>query len=154
MASVYDYEARTIGGAEISLRDYEGKVLVIANTASECGLTPQYEGLQKLYEQYKDRGLVVLGFPCNQFGGQEPGSNSDVQAFCTLNYGVTFPMFEKVDVKGPDAHPLFVHLTGGDGEQVPWNFTKFLIGRDGSLAKRFEPQSQPSDMAGDIEQLL
>ncbi len=154
MATIYDYHANTIKGTPVQLKDYEGQVVVIANTASECGLTPQYEGLQKLYEQYKDRGLVVLGFPCNQFGGQEPGTSTDIQSFCSLNYGVTFPMFEKVDVKGPNAHPLFVHLTGGDGELVPWNFTKFLIGKDGKLVKRFEPPVQPADMTEDIEALL
>ena len=152
--SVYEYEAVTLDGKPVSLEAYKGSVLLIVNTASACGLTPQYEGLQRLYDQYKERGLTVLGFPCNQFGAQEPGTHEEIQSFCSRNYGVTFPMFEKVDVRGETAHPLFRYLTGGNDELIPWNFTKFLIGRDGQPVKRFEPQTAPADLSGDIEALL
>lgn len=152
--SVYEYEAVTLEGKPVSLGDYRGSVLLIVNTASACGLTPQYEGLQQLYDQYKDRGLTILGFPCNQFGQQEPGTHEEIQTFCSRNYGVTFPMFAKIDVRGAEAHPLFRYLTGGNDELVPWNFTKFLINREGQPVKRFEPQTVPGDLKAEIEALL
>ena len=152
--TVHAYEAETLDGKTVPLSDYAGQVLLIVNTASACGLTPQYEGLQKLYERFKERGFAVLGFPCNQFGGQEPGTNEEIGAFCKRNYGVTFPMFAKVEVRGEGAHPLFKHLTGGDDELIPWNFTKFLVDREGKLVRRYEPKVTPDQLAGDIEALL
>ena len=152
--TVHAFEAETLDGRQVSLSDYAGKVLLIVNTASACGLTPQYEGLQQLYDRFRDRGFEVLGFPCNQFGGQEPGTHEEIRAFCTRNYGVTFPMFAKVEVRGEGAHPLFKHLTGGDDERIPWNFTKFLVDRDGRLVRRYEPKMTPDQLAGDIEALL
>jgi len=152
--TVHAFEAETLDGRQVSLSDYAGKVLLIVNTASACGLTPQYEGLQQLYDRFRDRGFEVLGFPCNQFGGQEPGTHEEIRAFCTRNYGVTFPMFAKVEVRGEGAHPLFKHLTGGDDELIPWNFTKFLVDRDGRLVRRYEPKMTPDQLAGDIEALL
>jgi len=152
--TVHAYEAETLDGKTVPLSDYAGQVLLIVNTASACGLTPQYEGLQKLYERFKERGFAVLGFPCNQFGGQEPGTNEEIGAFCKRNYGVTFPMFAKVEVRGEGAHPLFKHLTGGDDELIPWNFTKFLVDRGGKLVRRYEPKVTPDQLAGDIEALL
>lgn len=152
--AVYDFKADTIQGKEVSLADYKGKVLLIVNTASKCGLTPQYEGLQKLYEQYKDQGLVVLGFPCNQFKEQEPGSEADIEEFCRLNYGVTFPMFAKVDVLGEGAHPLFKYLTGlspAENHDIKWNFAKFLVDREGVVVKRIEPQVTPDELEGDVK---
>ena len=133
--------------------------MVIVNTASKCGFTPQYEGLEKVYQQYKDKGLVVLGFPCNQFGAQEPGGKEDIQEFCQLNYGVSFPMFDKIDVNGNDTHPLYEYLkkqaTGVLGsESIKWNFTKFLVDRDGKVIDRFAPTTKPEDMVRDIEALL
>jgi glutathione peroxidase len=159
MASIYSFSARTLGGEEASLAQYQGKVLLIVNTASECGFTPQYAGLQKVYESYAARGLEVLGFPCNQFGKQEPGDAAQIGAFCEKNYGVSFPMFDKVDVKGPNAHPLFRYLTGeAPGllglEAIKWNFTKFLIDRDGNVVKRYAPQTKPEAITADIEALL
>jgi len=152
--TVHAYEAETLDGKTVPLSDYAGQVLLIVNTASACGLTPQYEGLQKLYERFKERGFAVLGFPCNQFGGQEPGTNEEIGAFCKRNYGVTFPMFAKAEVRGEGAHPLFKHLTGGDDELIPWNFTKFLVDRGGKLVRRYEPKVTPDQLAGDIEALL
>ena len=156
--SVYDYSAKTILGEEKSLGDYEGKVLLIVNTASECGFTPQFEGLQKLYEAYKDQGLEILGFPCNQFGKQDPGSDEDISHFCELNYGVTFQMFSKVDVKGDNAHPLFVYLTkeakGMLTKEIKWNFTKFLVDKEGEVIDRFAPQTKPESLKKDIEKQL
>jgi glutathione peroxidase len=156
--SVYDFSAVTINGEEKSLSDYRGKVLLIVNTASKCGFTPQYQELQKLYEQYRDKGLEILGFPCNQFGNQEPGSNEEIASFCQLNYGVSFPLFAKVDVKGPDAHPLFRYLTeqapGFWNKEIKWNFTKFLVDRDGNVVKRYAPTTSPRKMEKDIEQLI
>jgi glutathione peroxidase len=159
MASIYSFAARTLGGEEVSLGQYDGKVLLIVNTASECGFTPQYAGLQKLYDTYAARGLAVLGFPCNQFGKQEPGDAEHIGSFCEKNYGVTFPMFDKVDVNGANAHPLFRYLTGeAPGllglEAIKWNFTKFLIGKDGELVKRFAPATKPQDLSREIEALL
>jgi glutathione peroxidase len=156
--SMYTYSGTTIQGQEQSLSIYSGKVLLIVNTASKCGFTPQYKELQELYEKYKDQGFVVLGFPTNQFGHQEPGSNSDIAEFCQINYGVTFPMFAKIDVKGPDAHPLFQYLTkearGFLTKTIKWNFTKFLIDRQGKVIRRYAPKTVPSKISQDIEQLL
>ncbi|HEX6983032.1 MAG TPA: glutathione peroxidase [Balneolaceae bacterium] len=149
--SVYDFKPANIDGKETSLSKYKGKVLLIVNTASECGYTPQYEGLQDLYEKYKDRGLVVLGFPANNFGGQAPGTDEEIKKFCKVNYGVTFPMFSKVSVKGEKQHPLFVYLTSAPNPdftgEIKWNFEKFLIGRDGSLIHRFRSAIEPESKA-------
>ncbi|SFA40269.1 glutathione peroxidase [Parageobacillus thermantarcticus] len=157
--SIYDFTAKTIRGEEQSLADYKGKVLLIVNTASKCGFTPQYKELQELYEQYRNRGFVVLGFPCNQFGNQEPGTEEEIEQFCQVNYGVTFPMFAKVDVNGEQAHPLFRYLTekapGVFGTKaIKWNFTKFLIDRNGNVVARFAPQTKPSELKSEIEKLL
>lgn len=179
---IFNIAIRTIQGETVSLESYKGKVLLIVNTASKCGYTPQYEALQGLYEKYKEKGLVVLGFPCNQFGGQEPGTNEEVDAFCKVNYGVSFPLFEKVEVKGDGKHPLFAFLTeeapfegfdqndpGGrrfqamfeehmpeqlQNNEIKWNFTKFLVSRDGNSVGRYEPIVSPSNMEADIEALL
>lgn len=157
--TIYDFSAKTITGEEKSLKDYKGKALLIVNVASKCGFTPQYKGLQEVYDKYKDQGLEILGFPCNQFGGQEPGTEADITSFCELNYGVNFPMFAKVDVKGDKAHPLYTYMT----EQAPgllgmkavkWNFTKFLIGKDGKVVGRFAPQTKPVDLEVEIEKVL
>ncbi|HDR7949316.1 glutathione peroxidase [Bacillus toyonensis] len=157
--TVYDFSAKTITGEDKSLKDYKGKALLIVNVASKCGFTPQYKGLQEVYDKYKDQGLEILGFPCNQFGGQEPGTEADITSFCELNYGVNFPMFAKVDVKGDKAHPLYTYMT----EQAPgllgmkavkWNFTKFLIGKDGKVVGRFAPQTKPVDLEVEIEKVL
>lgn len=156
--SVYDFNAKTITGEEKKLKDYKGKVLLIVNTASECGFTPQYEGLQKLYEEIGNTEFEILGFPCNQFGGQDPGSNEDIARFCSSNYGVTFPLFSKVDVKGDNAHPLFKYLTeeqkGLLTEDIKWNFTKFLIDKDGNVVDRFSPQKEPAKLKKDIVKLI
>lgn len=156
--SVYDYSAKTIDGEEKSLQDYEGKVLLIVNTASECGFTPQLEGLQELYETYKDRGFEILGFPCNQFGKQDPGSDRTISQFCQRNYGVAFQMFSKIDVKGDSAHPLFVYLTreakGMLTKDIKWNFTKFLINKEGEVIDRFAPQTKPESIKQAIEKAL
>ena len=156
--SVYRFSARTITGEEKSLSDYEGRVLLIVNTASRCGFTPQYRELQELYETYRDRGLEILAFPCNQFANQEPGSEEEIQKFCETQYNVTFPLFSKVKVKGPDAHPLFKYLTekspGVLGKEIKWNFTKFLVNRRGEVVKRYAPQTSPRRIAKDIEDLL
>lgn len=159
MASIYTFSARTLGGEEVSLDRYRGKVLLIVNTASECGFTPQYAGLQKLYDGYAARGLEILGFPCNQFGKQEPGDATQIGSFCEKNFGVTFPMFEKIDVKGQGAHPLYRYLTGeAPGvlglEAIKWNFTKFLVARDGTIVKRYAPVKKPEALVEDIEKLL
>ena len=157
--SIYDFRVKTIRGEEQSLADYKGKVLLIVNTASKCGFTPQYKELQELYEQYRDRGFVVLGFPCNQFGNQEPGTEEEIEQFCQVNYGVTFPMFAKVDVNGENAHPLFQYLkekaTGVLGTKaIKWNFTKFLVDRNGNVVARFAPQTRPSELISEMEKLL
>ncbi len=159
MASIYSFSARTLGGEDVSLERYNGKVLLIVNTASECGFTPQYAGLQKLYETYAARGLEILGFPCNQFGKQEPGDAAQIGSFCEKNFGVTFPMFEKIDVNGANAHPLYRYLTGeAPGllglEGIKWNFTKFLVGRDGAVVKRYAPLTKPDAITVEIEALL
>ena len=156
--SVYNYKAKTIQGDEKSLADYNGKVLLIVNTASECGFTPQFQELQELYEKYNTKGFEVLGFPCNQFGEQDPGSDTEIVQFCKKNYGVTFPMFSKVDVKGENAHQLFSYLTSEKKvlltEQIKWNFTKFLIDKNGQVVERFAPQKKPATLEKQIEALL
>ena len=157
--SVYDYTAKTLDGQDVSLADYRGQVLLIVNTASKCGFTPQYEGLETLYRDYKDRGLTILGFPCNQFGAQEPGNAEEIASFCSLTYDVTFPMLAKIDVNGPSAHPLYAFLKkeqkgllGTEG--IKWNFTKFLVGRDGEVVERFAPTTKPEDLKVAVEALL
>lgn len=180
--SVYDFKVKTIDGEEVSLEKYKGKVLIIANTASKCGFTPQYADLQKLYDKYSEKGLEILGFPSNQFAEQEPGSNNEVKNFCQFNYGVSFPLFSKIDVRGETAHPLFKYLSsqlpfkGLDlnhpsgkildaflkekfpefliGDSIKWNFTKFLVDRNGEVIARFEPTTEPLDMISEIEKLL
>lgn len=159
MSKIYDFHVKTIQGNETTLGDYRGQVLLIVNTASECGFTPQYEGLESLYKKFKERGFSVLGFPCNQFGGQEPGSEEEIQTFCDTIFHVTFPMFAKVDVNGPTAHPLFEFLKKEEKgilgtEGIKWNFTKFLVNRDGNVIQRFAPQVEPRDIAKDITKLL
>jgi glutathione peroxidase len=159
MSSVYDYEATTLDGKPARLSDYKGKVLLVVNTASKCGFTPQFEGLEQLYKRFSERGLAVLGFPCNQFGEQEPGTAVEIGAFCQKNYGVTFPMFEKIDVNGDTAHPLYrwlKHSAPGvlGSERIKWNFTKFLIDRDGQVKARYAPLTKPEQLAQDIEALL
>lgn len=160
MSTVYSFSAAPLGGGTpVSLEQYAGKILLIVNTASECGFTPQYAGLQKLHEQYAARGLAVLGFPCNQFGKQEPGDASQIGAFCEKNFGVTFPLFEKIEVNGASAHPLYKWLKGeapgvlGIG-RIKWNFTKFLVDRNGKVIKRYAPATKPDAIAVDIEALL
>jgi glutathione peroxidase len=178
MTTTYDFEATTADGARIPLADYEGKLLLIVNVASKCGLTPQYEGLEALYRDDKDRGLEVLGFPCNQFKEQEPASDAEIQAFCKATYDVTFPVFAKIDVNGPGADPLYTYLRAeapgdfgpqyGDfyqaiskirpeaegTDEVKWNFTKFLVDRQGSVVKRYEPSVSPADIETDLERYL
>jgi len=154
-----DFSANRLDGTAQSLSDYAGKVVLIVNVASQCGFTPQYEGLEALYRQHKDDGLVVLGFPCNQFGEQEPGSSADIAQFCSLNFGVSFPMFERVDVNGDGAHPLFAWLRQAapgvlGTEAIKWNFTKFLLDRDGKVVERFAPTTEPADIAPAIAKLL
>ena len=180
--TVYDFKMKNIKGQEVDLSDYSGKLLLIVNTASKCGFTPQYDGLEKLYQEYKDKGLVILGFPSNQFLAQEPGSDDDISSFCRLNYGVTFPLFSKIDVRGETADPLFKFLTEAapfkgfelnkemgikiqgvvkehypenlEGNGVKWNFTKFLIGRDGAVKGRFEPTVTPEELDPILEAAL
>ncbi len=158
MPTLSDFTATTITGEEQPLDAYAGKVALVVNTASECGFTPQFAGLESLHDQYADDGLVVLGFPCNQFGNQDPGDNEEIGAFCQKNYGVSFPMFEKVDVNGDDAHPVFEWLRdekgGLLGDAIKWNFTKFLIARDGTVLKRYSPTTEPESIASDIEKAL
>lgn len=179
--SVYEYEYTSIENQPVSLSEYEGKALLIVNTASKCGFTPQFEGLEELYQKYKDQGFVVIGFPCNQFMEQEPGSDQEIAEFCSVRYGVTFPLSQKVDVRGEAAIPLYRYLTSQKGfegfgkgakakalelmlkarykdgfsdEQIKWNFTKFLVGRDGQVVARYESMVEPKDIAADIEALL
>ena len=159
MTTIYDFAAEKLEGGEQALSDYQGKVLLIVNTASKCGFTPQFEGLEKVFQKYQAQGLVVLGFPCNQFAGQDPGNNSEIGEFCQRNYGVSFPMFAKIDVNGSEAHPIYKFLTkeakGILGtESIKWNFTKFLVGRDGNVIDRFATATKPEDMAKDIEKAL
>ncbi|MCQ9301182.1 glutathione peroxidase [Staphylococcus hyicus] len=155
---LYDIEVEQSNGDTYTLSKYKGDVMLIVNTASECGFTPQFKDLQTLYEQYKDQGFIVLGFPCNQFGHQEPGSGAEATQNCQLNYGVTFPMHQKIEVNGTHAHPLFQFLksqqSGLLNEKIKWNFTKFLIDRDGNVVKRFSPQKQPLQLSEAIESLL
>lgn len=148
--SFYDFKAISIEGEEVSMSDFKGKVVIVVNTASKCGFTPQFEGLEALYKKYKDKGLVILGFPCNQFANQEPGDEQQIINGCMLNYGVTFPMFSKINVNGDDAHPLFKFLkkeaSGTLGDAIKWNFTKFVINKEGKVIKRFSTQTKPEDM--------
>jgi glutathione peroxidase len=159
MPSVYDFEVKDIHGKAVPLSRYKGKVLLIVNTASKCGFTPQYKGLEALHQKYHARGLEVLGFPCNQFGAQEPGTEDEIASFCELNFGVTFPLFAKVDVNGDDAAPLYRHLKQAKpgllgSEAIKWNFTKFLVDRKGNVVERFAPNTEPDALAGDVEKLL
>ncbi len=156
---IYGLSAPTLDGKEVPLAEYRGKVLLVVNTASKCGFTPQYAGLEALYERFKERGLVVLGFPCNQFGAQEPGSADEIAQFCELNYGVTFPIFAKIDVNGAEAHPLFKFLKSEQAgilgtEAIKWNFTKFLVDREGKVVDRFAPKAAPAELVPFIEKLL
>ncbi len=154
----YNFSATDMKGAEISMEQFKGKIVLVVNTASKCGFTPQFEGLEQLYQKYKDDGLVVLGFPCNQFGSQDPGTNEEIQEFCQLNYGVTFPMFAKIDVNGENAHPLYQFLKeslpGSPGTAIKWNFTKFLISADGTPLKRYGSNIKPKNLEKDIEREL
>ncbi|MDX1297534.1 MAG: glutathione peroxidase [Pseudomonas sp.] len=157
--TLFDIPVTTIKGEQKTLADFGGKAVLVVNTASKCGFTPQYKGLESVWQQYKDQGLVVLGFPCNQFGKQEPGDDGAISEFCELNFGVSFPLFKKVDVNGSDAHPLFVNLKksapGLLGSQgIKWNFTKFLLSADGQVIKRFAPTTKPEDLTAEIEALL
>ncbi|OHC19699.1 MAG: glutathione peroxidase [Pseudomonadales bacterium RIFCSPHIGHO2_02_FULL_60_43] len=157
--ALFDIQVTTIKGEQKTLADFGGKAVLVVNTASKCGFTPQYKGLENVWQQYKDQGLVVLGFPCNQFGKQEPGDEGAISEFCELNFGVSFPLFKKVDVNGSDAHPLFVNLKksapGLLGSQgIKWNFTKFLLSADGTVIKRFAPTTKPEDLTAEIEALL
>lgn len=159
MSTVYDFQAETITGQPVALEQYRGKVLLIVNTASKCGFTPQFEGLEQLWKDYGDKGLVVLGFPCNQFGSQDPGANTEIASFCQLNYGVSFPMMAKVDVNGAQAHPLYQWLEkeapGILGtKSIKWNFTKFLVARDGQVLGRYAPTDTPKGLKADIEKAL
>ena len=156
--SFYSFTARSLQGKEISMDNYRGKVILVVNTASKCGLTPQYEGLEKLYKKYKDRGLVILGFPCNQFGEQEPGSDKEISEGCLINYGVSFPMFSKIEVNGENAHPVYKFLKsklpGIFGSKIRWNFTKFFVNTDGVPVKRYAPAKKPEKLLSYIEKLL
>ena len=157
--TVYDFEARQINGQNIALSEFRGQVMLIVNTASQCGFTPQFGGLEELHKTYGGKGLAVLGFPCNQFGAQDPGTDSDIASFCQVNYGVSFPMMSKVDVNGPAAHPLYQWLRAEapgllGSQSIKWNFTKFLIGKDGKVIKRYAPLDKPADLAKDIEAAL
>ncbi len=159
MATIYDFEIQGISGESVDFSSYKEKVLLIVNTASKCGFTPQYKGLESLYKAYKDKGFEVLGFPCNQFGKQEPGSGGEISEFCELNFGVSFPLFEKLEVNGDNTHPLFKYLKqkapGVFGtEAIKWNFTKFLVNRHGEVVKRFAPKDKPEAIASEVEALL
>ena len=156
--NIYDFKVHNAKGVEVPMREYQGKVLLIVNTATGCGFTPQYEGLQKLYDKYRDRGLEILDFPCNQFGHQAPGTEEEIQEFCTLKYKTTFPLFSKIDVNGKNAAPLFTFLKnqkgGFLGDDIKWNFTKFLVSRDGTVVKRYAPMTTPDKIEKDILKLL
>ena len=159
MTSIYDFTCKTSKGQAKTLKDYAGKVLLIVNTASKCGLTPQFEGLEALWKEYEAKGVVILGFPCNQFGSQDPGNNTEIASFCQLNYGVSFPMMAKVDVNGPAAHPLYKWLVkeapGILGtKSIKWNFTKFLVGKDGQVIGRYAPTDKPAGLKADIDKAL
>ena len=159
MNNIYDIHIKDSSNKEVSMSKFEGKTLLIVNVASKCGLTPQYKGLQSLYEEYKDRNFVVLGFPCNQFGGQEPATNSEINNFCEINYSVTFPIFSKIKVNGPDSHPLFKLLKNDKPgifrtESIKWNFTKFLVNSSGKIIDRFSPRVEPKYIRSEIERIL
>ena len=160
MTTLGDFSARSIDGEEVDLSSYDGQVVLVVNTASQCGMTPQYAGLQQLYDDHRADGFVVLGFPCDQFGHQEPGSEGEIAQFCETSYGVTFPMFAKIDVNGPDTHPLYEWLKSEKkagalvGGKITWNFAKFLVGRDGQVIARYKPLTQPADLREDIEKAL
>ena len=159
MKNFYDFEAQKLNGETVSMREYQGKTIIVVNTASKCGFTPQYEGLEKLYQQYKDKGLVILGFPCNQFGKQESGTADEIEEFCQVNYGVTFPLFEKIEVNGVNTHPIFEFLksnvsNGIFGSKIKWNFTKFFINSQGVPVKRFSPTTKPEKMEKTIQDLI
>jgi glutathione peroxidase len=158
MEKIYDFKALNNKGEEVDFKQFEGKVLMIVNTASKCGFTPQYDGLEELYQRYKDLGLVIIGFPCDQFAHQEPGSNEEIAEFCRLNHGVTFPLMAKIDVNGDNAHPIYKYLkkaaSGVFGGFIKWNFTKFLISRDGTVIKRYAPTIEPKRMEKDIQDML
>jgi len=157
MASIYDFKVVDQKGLEVSLQDFAGKVLLIVNTATGCGFTPQYEGLEKMYEKYKDQGFTILDFPCNQFFHQAPGTDEEIHSFCTLKYNASFPQFHKIDVNGRDQIPLYAYLKSteaGKGKRIKWNFTKFLVGRDGAVLKRYEPTTKPEAIEPDVEALL
>lgn len=157
--TVYDFAARDIAGKDIALSDFKGQVMLIVNTASKCGFTPQFGGLEALHKSFAGKGLAVLGFPCNQFGAQDPGADGEIAEFCQVNYGVSFPMMSKIDVNGPAAHPLYKWLSAEapgllGSKSIKWNFTKFLVGRDGHVIKRYAPLDKPADLAKDIEAAL
>ena len=159
MSKIYEFTAQSLAGEEVSLKQFEGQVLLIVNTASACGFTPQFAGLEQLWQDYKDKGLVVVGFPSNEFGGQDPGSNDEIASFCQVNYGVSFPMMAKVDVNGGEAHPLWQWLKAEapgllGTKTVKWNFTKFLVGRSGEVLKRYAPNDAPESLRADIEAAL
>ena len=159
MSSIYDFEACQINGKNIALSQFKGKVMLIVNTASKCGFTPQFGGLEELHKSYADKGLVVLGFPCNQFGSQDPGANSEIAEFCQVNYGVSFPMMGKIAVNGPTAHPLYKWLSAEapgllGSKSIKWNFTKFLVGKDGQVIRRYAPTDKPADMTNDVKAAL
>jgi len=154
----YDFSAKKMNGQEVKMEEYKGKVVLIVNTASKCGLTPQFKELEELYKDYKDKGLEILGFPCNQFASQDPGDNKEISEFCLINYGVSFSMFEKIDVNGENAHPLYKYLKneakGILNKEIKWNFAKFLIDPEGNVVRRYAPITKPSKLRGDIEKLL
>ncbi len=156
--TIYDFTVKNAGGQDVPLAEFKGKVLLVVNTASKCGFTPQYAQLQELYNRHHEQGLEILAFPCDQFAHQEPGTDEEIQQFCQLNYGLTFPVYAKIDVNGKDAHPLFKHLRSAKktllGDTIKWNFTKFLVDRRGEFAGRYEPTVNPLDMQADIEKLL
>jgi glutathione peroxidase len=159
MASLYDFSVKDIHGKSVKLDTYKGKVLLVVNTASKCGFTPQYKGLEALYQKLHARGLEILGFPCNQFGAQEPGSEEEIETFCEVNYGVTFPLFAKIDVNGGEAAPVYRYLKSEKpgllgSEAIKWNFTKFLVDRDGKVVERYAPNAEPESLSGDITKLL
>ena len=159
MSTVYDFEARQINGQNVPLSEFTGKVMLIVNTASQCGFTPQFGGLEDLHKTYAGKGLAVLGFPCNQFGSQDPGSDSEISEFCQVNYGVSFPMMSKIDVNGPAAHPLYKWLSSEapgllGSKSIKWNFTKFLVGKNGQVIRRYAPTDKPAELARDIEAAL
>ena len=159
MSSIYDFEAQQINGKDMALSQFKGKVMLIVNTASKCGFTPQFGGLEELHKSYASKGLVVLGFPCNQFGSQDPGADGEIAEFCQVNYGVSFPMMGKIDVNGPAAHPLYKWLSAEapgllGSKSIKWNFTKFLVGKDGQVIRRYAPTDKPADMTKDVEAAL